>query len=85
MRQRGSERETQIELQAEAYRNGAEAMAFDTIVGSGPNSAALHFPPSSRRFGRGELVLIDAGAQYLGYASDITRTYPVGGKLDSQQ
>ncbi len=80
-----TEREAQIELEAEAFRHGAEAMAYDTIVGSGPNSAVLHFAPSSRRFRVGELVLIDAGAQHLGYASDITRTYPVGGRLSSQQ
>jgi Xaa-Pro aminopeptidase len=80
-----SEREAQIELEAEAFRHGAEAMAYDTIVGGGVNSAVLHFAPTARRFQRGELVLIDAGAQYLGYASDITRTYPVGGLLDPLQ
>ena len=85
LREGVSEREAQVELEAEAQRHGAEAMAYDTIVGSGPNSAVLHFSPGSRRFRAGELVLIDAGAQYLGYASDITRTYPVGGRLDSEQ
>ena len=60
-------------------------MAYDTIIGSGTNSAVLHFAPSARRFGSGELVLIDAGAEYRGYASDITRTYPVGGTLSAQQ
>ena len=82
LREGVSEREVQIELEAEAFRHGAEAMAYDTIIGGGTNSAVLHFAPSSRRFGAGELVLIDAGAQYLGYASDVTRTYPVGGSLD---
>jgi Xaa-Pro aminopeptidase len=80
-----SEREAQIELEVEAVRHGAEAMAYDTIVGGGVNSAVLHFAPTARRFGAGELVLIDAGAQYLGYASDVTRTYPVGGQLDQRQ
>jgi Xaa-Pro aminopeptidase len=80
-----TEREAQIELEAEAFRHGAEGMAYDTIVGGGPNSAVLHFAPTARRFGRGELVLIDAGAQYLGYASDVTRTYPVDQRLDPQQ
>jgi len=78
LREGTSEREVQIELEAEALRHGAEAMAYDTIVGGGVNSAVLHFAPTSRRFAAGELVLIDAGAEYLGYASDITRTYPVG-------
>jgi Xaa-Pro aminopeptidase len=85
MREGVSEREAQVELEAEAFRHGAEAMAYDTIVGGGVNSAVLHFAPTARRFGAGELVLIDAGAQYRGYASDVTRTYPVGGRLDSLQ
>jgi Xaa-Pro aminopeptidase len=80
-----SEREVQVELEAEAFRHGAQAMAYDTVVGSGTNSAVLHFPPSDRRFRAGELVLIDAGAEYLGYASDITRTYPVGAQLGPEQ
>jgi Xaa-Pro aminopeptidase len=85
LREGVSEREAQIELEAEAFRHGAEAMAYDTIVGGGVNSAVLHFGPSARRFRAGELVLIDAGAQYLGYASDVTRTYPLGGRLDARQ
>lgn len=80
-----SERQVQIELEAEALRHGADAMAYDTIVGGGPNSAVLHFAPTQRRFADGDLVLIDAGAGYLGYASDITRTYPVGGRFSDQQ
>jgi Xaa-Pro aminopeptidase len=80
-----SEREVQIELEAAAFRNGGDAMAYDTIVASGPNAAVLHYPPSRRRFGAGELVLIDAGAGCRGYASDITRTYPVGGRLSPEQ
>ncbi len=80
-----SERELQIELEAAAFRAGAEGMAYDTIIGSGTNSGVLHFAPSRRRFGADELVLIDAGAQHLGYASDITRTYPVGGSFSGLQ
>lgn len=85
IREGTSEREAQIELEVAAFRHGAEAMAYDTIVGSGPNSAVLHVGPSARRFQAGDLVLIDAGAQYLGYASDVTRTYPVGEWRDSTQ
>jgi Xaa-Pro aminopeptidase len=80
-----SERELQIELEAAFLRNGADCLAFDTIVGSGPNSAVLHFPPSSRRLGDGELVLIDAGAECGGYASDVTRTYPASGRFTPEQ
>jgi Xaa-Pro aminopeptidase len=80
-----TEREVQIELEAAFYRAGATALAFDTIVASGPNSAILHFPPTGRAFERGDLVLIDAGGEYRDYASDITRTYPVGGTLTPEQ
>ena len=80
-----TERDVQIELEAEFLRQGADFLAFDTIVAGGPNSAVLHFPPSSRPFGDGELVLIDAGAEVLGYASDITRTYPASGRFTTEQ
>ena len=80
-----TERQVQIELEAEALRRGGDAMAYDTIIASGPNSAVLHCAPTARRMRAGELVLIDAGAACAGYASDITRTYPVGGVLDPEQ
>jgi len=80
-----SERELQIELEAAFFRGGADSLAFDTIVGSGPNSAVLHFPPSARRVGDGELVLIDAGAECRGYAGDVTRTYPASGRFTPEQ
>jgi Xaa-Pro aminopeptidase len=70
-----TERQIQIELEAEFFRNGAERTAYDSIVGGGPNSALFHFTPSGRAFKENELVLIDAGAEYRGYASDVTRTY----------
>jgi Xaa-Pro aminopeptidase len=85
LREGVSERDVQIEFEAAASRGGAETMAYDAIVGSGPNSAVLHFYPSARRFQTGDLVLIDAGAQYLGYASDVTRTYAAGGNLSDIQ
>jgi Xaa-Pro aminopeptidase len=80
-----TEREVQIELEAAAFGAGAGAMAYETIVGSGTNSAVLHFAPGPRRLGAGELVLIDAGADHLGYASDVTRTYPAAGRFGSEQ
>jgi Xaa-Pro aminopeptidase len=80
-----TERHVQIELDAEFFRNGADFLAFDTIVGGGPNAAVLHFSPSQRPFGEGELILIDAGGEYRGYASDITRTYPASGKFMPEQ
>lgn len=80
-----TEREVQIELEAAFFRGGADSLAFDTIVGGGPNSAILHVPPSDRPFAAGELILIDAGGEYRGYASDITRTYPASGVLAPEQ
>jgi Xaa-Pro aminopeptidase len=80
-----SEREIQIELEAEFLRHGADFLAFDTIVASGPNSGVLHFPPTARPLGDGELVLIDAGGEVRGYASDVTRTYPVSGSFTPEQ
>jgi Xaa-Pro aminopeptidase len=80
-----TERQVQIELEAEFFRNGADFLAFDTIVGGGPNTAVLHFAPSRRPFGDGELILIDAGGEYRGYASDITRTYPASGEFTPEQ
>jgi Xaa-Pro aminopeptidase len=79
------ERELQIELEASFLRNGADTLAFDTIVGSGPNAAVLHALPTSRVVADGELVLIDAGGEYRGYASDVTRTYPASGELTPEQ
>jgi Xaa-Pro aminopeptidase len=80
-----SERELQIALEAELFRNGADFLAFDTIVGSGPNSAVLHFSPGRRRLEAGELLLVDAGGEYRGYASDVTRTYPASGEFTAEQ
>jgi Xaa-Pro aminopeptidase len=80
-----SERELQIEIEAAFLRGGGDGVAYETIVGGGPNSAVLHFMPTARVFGDGELVLIDAGAEFRGYASDITRTYPASGSFTPEQ
>jgi Xaa-Pro aminopeptidase len=80
-----SERELQIEIEAAFLRDGADGVAYETIVGGGPNSAVLHFMPTSRAFVDGDLVLIDAGAEVRGYASDITRTYPASGSFTPEQ
>jgi Xaa-Pro aminopeptidase len=80
-----TERAAQIEIEAAFFRNGAERTAYDTTVGGGPNSAVFHFAPSHRAFQEGELVLVDAGAEYKGYACDVTRTYPVSGRFTQEQ
>ena len=73
-----TERALQIELEAEFFRHGATRPGYGTIVGSGPNSAVLHFEPSARAARAGEFVLVDAGAEIDRYMADVTRTYVVG-------
>jgi Xaa-Pro aminopeptidase len=80
-----TERQVQIELEAAFFRAGGDRTAYDTIVGSGPNTAIFHFSPSSRVLKDGELVLIDAGAEVERYASDVTRAYPVSGRFTPVQ
>jgi Xaa-Pro aminopeptidase len=80
-----TERALEIELEVEFFRNGAERTAYDTIVGTGPNSGVLHFMPTSRAAKAGELVLIDAGAEVRSYASDVTRTYAASGTFTPEQ
>lgn len=65
--------------------NGCEGVAYSPIVGSGPNSTVLHYSVNQRRMDSGEVVVMDAAAQCDGYASDITRTVPVGGKFNARQ
>jgi Xaa-Pro aminopeptidase len=71
-----SERELQVELEAEFFRNGADRTCYDSIVAAGSNAAVFHFTPGGRRVAAGELVLIDAGAEVRRYGCDVTRAYP---------
>jgi len=80
-----TERELQIELEAHFFRGGADALAFETIVAGGAHSAVLHFAPTGRALRDGELALIDAGGEFRGYASDVTRTYPVSRSFTPEQ
>jgi Xaa-Pro aminopeptidase len=80
-----------MEYQAEAaieftFRwNGAQRPAFPSIVGSGPFSTVLHYDKNERRMESGDLVVVDIGAEYGGYAADVTRTYPVDGTFTPRQ
>ena len=80
----GTERELQVALEATFLRSGGDSLAFESIVAAGDHSAVLHFSPTSRELKAGELLLVDAGAEYRGYASDVTRTYPIGGELEAR-
>ena len=73
-----TEQEFALELDVEMRRGGASGPSFETIVASGPNGAKPHHRPSTRRIGRGELVVVDFGAVVDGYCSDMTRTLCVG-------
>jgi Xaa-Pro aminopeptidase len=73
-----TERAIQIELEAAFARAGARRTGYNTTVGSGPNSAILHFEPSHRSAQAGEFVLVDAGAEVDRYTADVTRTFVIG-------
>jgi Xaa-Pro aminopeptidase len=66
-------------------KNGASAPAYTSIVGSGTNATVLHYINNDSTLVDGDLLLIDAGAEYRGYASDITRTFPVNGRFTAAQ
>jgi Xaa-Pro aminopeptidase len=66
-------------------RHGSERPAYGSIVGSGPNACVLHYRRNDRAIDAGDLVLIDAGCEYGYYASDVTRTFPVGREFSREQ
>ncbi|HXY31009.1 MAG TPA: Xaa-Pro peptidase family protein [Gemmatimonadaceae bacterium] len=80
-----NEFEVQALLEYTFRRNGADRPAFATIVGSGPNSLALHYNADDRFMSAGEVVVMDIGASYRGYAADVTRTIPVSGTFSPEQ
>ena len=79
------EYQVEAELAHEFLRSGAQAVAYPSIVAGGPNACVLHYRENSRQLQDGELLLIDAGCEYQGYASDITRTFPVSGRFTGPQ
>jgi Xaa-Pro aminopeptidase len=66
-------------------KSGASAPAYSSIVGGGANATVLHYVNNDDTLRDGDLVLVDAGAEYKGYASDITRTFPVNGRFSEAQ
>jgi Xaa-Pro aminopeptidase len=79
------EYQVEAELMHEFLQYGAQAVAYPSIVASGPNACVLHYRDNNREMSAGELLLIDAGCEFQGYASDITRTFPVDGKFNGPQ
>ena len=80
-----AEYEVEAGLIADFRREGAQSVAYGSIVASGPHSCILHHRAGDRRMRAGEMLLIDAGCELDGYASDITRTFPVSGRFTSAQ
>jgi Xaa-Pro aminopeptidase len=79
-----NEHEIEAELLHEFHRHGAEP-SYEPIVGGGKNGCVLHYRANNARLNDGDLLLIDAGAEYDCYASDITRTFPVNGRFSPEQ
>ncbi|HEX2248699.1 MAG TPA: Xaa-Pro aminopeptidase [Gemmatimonadales bacterium] len=79
--------EYELEAMVEAgfRRAGADGPAFGSIVGSGPNSTQYHYVQNDRRTAAGDVVVMDVGASYGGYAADVTRTFAVSGKFSPEQ
>ncbi len=78
----------EYQLQAEierVFRAGDAWPAYGSIVGAGSNACVLHYRANNARAADGDLVLVDAGAEYRGYAADITRTFPVSGRFTAPQ
>jgi len=80
-----TEYEIEAELLYEFRRNGAQFPAYSPIVAGGPNACVLHYVANDAPLHDGDLLLIDAGCELDGYASDITRTFPVNGRFSAAQ
>jgi Xaa-Pro aminopeptidase len=80
-----NEYEIEAELLYEFRRNGAQFPAYSPIVAGGPNACVLHYVANNMPLRDGDLLLIDAGCELDGYASDITRTFPVNGRFSGAQ
>jgi Xaa-Pro aminopeptidase len=80
-----TEQEIALELEYTLRKLGADALAFPSIVASGPNGSLPHAVPSDRRIEASDFVTLDFGAAYRGYCSDMTRTVCVGGQPTDEQ
>ncbi|MBW3538111.1 aminopeptidase P N-terminal domain-containing protein [Candidatus Parcubacteria bacterium] len=80
-----AEYELEAELIHQFRRHGASGVAYEPIVASGANGCILHYVENDQVCRGGELVLIDAGAEYSNYAADITRVWPVNGRFSKRQ
>ena len=79
------EYEIEAALEAAFRRNGADRVGYPSIVGSGPNTTTLHYDVNRRQTRDGDLIVVDAGAEWGQYTADVTRTFPVNGKFTPRQ
>ena len=79
------EYEVEAEFLHEFYRHGAQSPAYTSIVAGGANACTLHYNANNAKLNAGELLLIDAGCELDGYASDITRSFPINGRFSGAQ
>jgi len=79
------EYEIEALLEFNFRKNGATGPAYTSICGGGANATVLHYVTNDAKLRDGDLLLVDAGAEYKGYASDITRTFPVNGRFTEAQ
>jgi len=77
--------QVQAELEATFVREGSPRVAFNSIVASGENACILHYTENRDEIKEGDLVLVDAGAEWQGYAGDITTTFPANGTFSAAQ
>lgn len=80
-----NEFEVQALIEYDFRRNGADRPSFSTIVGSGPNSTTLHYGIDDRFIEKNDMIVMDIGASYRGYAADVTRTVPASGTFSPIQ
>ena len=79
------EYEVEAAIEEVYLRSGAMSWGYPSIVGSGPNATILHYEKSSRQMQNGEVLLVDAAANFQGMTADITRTYPINGRFSQAQ
>ncbi len=79
------EYEVEAAIEEVYLRSGAMSWGYPSIVGSGPNATILHYGKSSRQMQPGDVLLVDAAANYQGLTVDITRSYPISGRFSAAQ
>ena len=79
------EYQLEAEFRYACAMRGARHLAYDSIVAAGANACVLHYTANTQRIEAGQLVLVDAGCELAGYASDITRTFPADGRFSAEQ